>query len=406
MIPPRTQPRVVVTGIGLISCLGRSTETVWASLREGRIGAGLIELGDGTTSFGFAAPIVGDDDRDPALALLEDAAAQAIADAELDLTKLDPDRFGVLTGLSKGCVRNLVRSHRSILRRESPRSAEWPFLSPSAGASSLSSRFGARGPSLAPIAACATGLVAILQGTDLIRRDVCDLVLAGAADAALDPFILAAFQKMKVLARVDPSDPSSAVRPWDRSRSGFLIGEGAAVLVLENLEHARSRGAKGIVEIAGGAMGADAFHETALNPDPAGLAGLIGRALEQAGVRPEEIDHVNVHGTATASNDRLECLALRLALGKQADRIVCSANKAQIGHLLGAAGAAESAIACLSIRDSFAPPIMNLFDADPDCDLDAARPAGRRLPIKAALKLSIGFGGHFAALCLRRIEPT
>jgi 3-oxoacyl-[acyl-carrier-protein] synthase II len=199
-------------------------------------------------------------------------------------------------------------------------------------------------------------------------------------------------------------DPGRVVRPWDRGRSGFLVGEGAAVLVLERADHARARGIVPYAELAGGASGADAYHMTDLDPDPSGLATLIGRALANSRVAAGEVDHVNVHGTATRINDPLECRALRMALGPRADHVACSANKGQIGHLLGAAGAAELAITCLSVRDGFVPPTLNLTDPDPACDLDGTPRMGKARPIAAALKVSIGFGGHLAAAVVRRHE--
>ncbi len=210
---------------------------------------------------------------------------------------------------------------------------------------------------------------------------------------------------MGVLARQNEGDdPGLAVRPWDRNRSGFLVGEGAAVLVLESEKHARARGVLPYAELCGGAFGADAFHMTDLNPDPMNLAGLIGRSLENAGVNTSEIDHVNVHGTATLVNDPLECQALRLTFGNHANKLACSANKAQIGHLLGAAGAVELAFTALAIRDGFAPPTVNLDDPDPLCDLDGTPNVGRSLTIRGALKLSIGFGGHLAAAVLKQAD--
>ena len=253
----------------------------------------------------------------------------------------------------------------------------------------------------APVAACATGLVAVLQAAALIRRGDCDVALAGAADASLDPMLLAAFRTMRALARRD-GPPAEAVRPWDRARTGFVVGEGAAVLVLERGDHARARGIRPYAELAGGALGSDAFHETNLNPDPANLAALLRRALADADVSPSEVDYVNVHGTATRPNDPLECRAIRLALGPHADAASCSANKSQIGHLLGAAGAAELALTCLSLRDGFAPPTLNLTDPDPACDLDGTPLVGRSRRIDAAVKVSLGFGGHLAAAVLRR----
>ncbi len=335
------------------------------------------------------------------------AAAEAREDALLREWPIDRERAATIIGLSKGDLRQLSELREALGPGESDteRSLPWANAWANFGASVISGTWDLRGPSLAPVAACATGLVAALQAADLIKRGVCDLALAGAGDFSLGPLVLGAFRRMGVLARVE-DDPGRAVRPWDKRRSGFLVGEGAAVLVLEREDHARARGVRPYAELAGGAFGADAYHETNLNPDPSGLAHLIGRALANAGVSPEEIDHVNVHGTATRTNDPLECRALRLALGEHAGRVACSANKSQIGHLLGAAGAAELAITCLAIRDGFVPPTLNLDDPDPACDLDGTPHVGRAMPIRAALKLSIGFGGHLAAAVLRSVSGS
>jgi 3-oxoacyl-[acyl-carrier-protein] synthase II len=334
------------------------------------------------------------------------AAQGAFVDAGLRTSPFDPLRAATVIGLSKGDLQRLSIVHQRLLRKETQNlDVLWRHSWPSAGAETVGDVWNLRGPRLAPVAACATGLIAALQAADLIRRGVCDLALAGAGDCSLEPLILGAFRKMGVLARVgEGDDPGRAVRPWDRKRSGFLVGEGAAVLVLEREDHARARGALPYCEFAGGAFGSDAYHMTALNPDPSNLAGLIGRALDAAGVDASEIDHVNVHGTATESNDPLECQALRMALGPHADGVWCSANKAQVGHCLGAAGAVELAFTCLAVRDQFVAPTLNLDDPDPRCDLDGTPHVGRSRPIRAALKLSIGFGGHLAAAVLRQAE--
>lgn len=399
-------PRVVVTGIGLATCLGMRREDTWRNLRAGRQGFRVLDLPVANGALPYVGCPLPQEDRRP-LEPLRQAMSEAYADARLSDCSFDRDRAAVVVGMSKGDLRRLAKLHRELLEKTShqPGLAHWTWGWPDAGARLLASEWDLRGPCLAPIAACATGLVAALQAVDLIRRGVCDVAVAGAGDSSLEPLVLAAFRRMGVLARAD-GDPRRAVRPWDRDRSGFLVGEGAAVLVLERADHAEKRGALPYVEFSGGAHGADAFHETNLNPDPTGLAALIGRALELAGVNTSEIDHVNVHGTATRANDPLECRALRLALGESADRVACSANKAQIGHLLGAAGAAELAITCLAVRDGFAPPTVNLDHPDPGCDLDGTAHAGRDLPIRAALKLSIGFGGHMAAAVLRRPDHS
>jgi 3-oxoacyl-[acyl-carrier-protein] synthase II len=451
---------VVVTGIGLATGLGPTRASTWAAIQAGRNAARVLE-GDSNSRPHLGCPSElaeairrADDPREPALALLGVLTAEALADARLagnppptqpspargegfDLSSLtnqgdpspsplagegrgggsavasrledrlafhDPARAAVLVGLSKGGIRTLARLHRMI---RDPRialgqiAALWPAVAPSAGADLVARESGFEGPRLAPVAACASGLVAVLQGVDLVRRGVCDIVLAGSADASLEPWVLAAFRRMRILAH--DNDPRRAIRPWDRSRSGFVVGEGGALLVLERADRAAQRGVVPYVEIAGGALGADAYHETDLNPDPAGLAQVIRRALVHSGLSARVIDHVNVHGTATRANDPTECRALRLALGEAAERVACSANKSQIGHCLGAAGAVELAITCLSIRDGFLPPTLNLTDPDPACDLDATPLVGRRSPIRAALKLSIGFGGHLAVAVLRQI---
>jgi 3-oxoacyl-[acyl-carrier-protein] synthase II len=386
--PPAPAPRVVVTGIGLCTGLGRDARETWKNLKAGRHAFAVLDqpVAPGPLPHVGCPAIL--HHRDPK-ALLHRAAAEAYGDA--GIATIDRNRAAVVVGMSKGDIGKLARLD------------QWSHAWPNAVASELAAFWDFRGPSLAPVAACATGLIATLQGAALIRRGVCDVAVVGAGDASLDPLVLGAFRRMGILARVG-DDPGHAVRPWDKGRSGFLVGEGAGVLVLERDDHARARGITPYAELAGGASGADAYHITDLNPDPAGLAHVISRALADAGVAAEEIDHVNVHGTATRSNDPLECRALRRALGPQAERVACSANKSQIGHLLGAAGAAELAITCLAVHDGFIPPTLNLTDPDPACDLDATPLVGRRRDIAAALKLSIGFGGHLAAAVVKRLE--
>jgi 3-oxoacyl-[acyl-carrier-protein] synthase II len=413
-----TPPAVVVTGIGLRTGLGNTTESGWQALKEGRSGVRRLGGPDHPYDFTghpeakrpdvpiyFGCPIQHSDHRP--LENLMKPAMEAVKDALLAESTFDPARAATVVGMSKGDLRRLAVTHRKTLdgsRFTKPQPViNWLNCWPDVGSRIVSVIARTSGPRLAPVAACATGVVAVLQAADLIRRGACDLAIAGAGDSSLEPLILGAFRKMRVLARVG-DDPRQAIRPWDRKRSGFLVGEGAAILVLERADHARARGVLPYAEVAGGALGADGYHETNLNTDPTNLAGLIGRALENADVRPSDIDYVNVHGTATRDNDPLECRALRRALGPEADRVSCSANKAQIGHLLGAAGAAELAITCLAIRDGFVPPTLNLDDPDPACDLDGTPHVGRSRPIRAALKLSLGFGGHLAACVLRRPE--
>ena len=416
---PRRPSGVVVTGVGLVTGLDPrgdwtdARERTWNAIRKGRSAVRRIDLGPASYLACSAADPHADyleseagieHPRD----LLEKATLGAFRDAGLDRYDFDADRAGCLVGMSKGAVGHLAKMHATIRlgRHDSPDFASeclgygmpWPNYAASTAATWL----GLRGPCLAPVAACASGLIAAIQGADLIRRGDCDLAVIGAVDASIEPTVMAAFARMKALARTDAAP--SAVRPWDRRRSGFVVGEGAAILILERADHARARGVLPYAEFAGGAFGSDAHHMTDLNPDPAGLAHWIGQALRNGDASPTDLDYINVHGTATRQNDPLECRAIRRALGSHADSVSCSANKPQIGHLLGAAGAAELAITCLAIRDGFVPPTLNLDDPDPACDLDGTPHVGKNRDIGAALKISIGFGGHLAAAVLRKAD--
>lgn len=407
------RPRVVVTGLGLVTGLGHDVESTWIAIRQAR--SGLIHI-DREGGIGSPARIALDgsdrdgpspsirtleNDPEPCVTILDRVAREALAMARLDPAVLaGSDRTAILIGQSKGRVRSLTRAVATIAKGGLGEPNDWRDGWPDSGSAQIRSMVRATGPIGSPVAACATGLVAVLQGANLIEWGEADRAIVGAVDASLEPLLLAAFRNMKVLARHD--EPCRAVRPWDARRNGFAVGEGGAVFVLERTESAEARGVRPIAEIAGGALGSDGYHVTDQDPDPSNLAGLIVRALERSRVDRAEIDHVNVHGTATRSNDPLECRSLRLAFGSHADQLSCSANKSQIGHLLGAAGAAELAITCLAIRDQFVPPTLNLDDPDPACDLDGTPCVGRVRPIGAALKIALGFGGHLAVAVLRR----
>ncbi len=412
-MPLDARPQVAITGIGLVTGLGDYPDSTWNRIRYGDSAIRKLE---GDAFIGRNGPLYGAPIRcafrdvwGPREAgLARYLALYAADDARInDEIDDEPDRIGVAVGLSKGSVTGLTDFFSDSRLPDRTRN-EHPWIGcwPGTAALSVSYTHQAYGPSLAPVAACATGLVAVLQGTELIRRGTCDIVLAGAVDASLHPLILAAFDRMGALSRVNPDFPGRSIRPWDRQRSGFQVGEGGAIFVLERLDHARNRERTPYALVAGGALGSDAYHLTDLDPNPRTLAGVIGRALSDANLAPDTIDHVNVHGTATRSNDPLECRALRMALGPAADRVSCSANKPQIGHALGAAGAVELAITCLALRDQFVPPTLNLEDPDPACDLDGTPGIGRHRPIRAALKLSLGFGGHLAAIVLTRPESA
>ena len=417
--PNDSTPQVVVTGVGLALDPGWAhvdpmvcRENAWAAIRAGKSRVRRVSLGDASylvcgSDPREGLPSYGDGNAITLRGLLHRAGDIAEQDAGLGRMNFDRDRAACLVGLSKGIVGELAQLHRMIDsgRIDDPifawSCAMYGLAWPNFAATNLANRYGLRGPCMAPVAACATGLIAAIQGADLIRRGLCDVAFVGAADASIEPTMMAAFQKMKALAH-DGGEPSRAARPWDRGRSGFVVGEGAAILVLEREDHARSRGVLPYAVFAGGAFGSDAYHITDLNPDPTNLAHWIGQALRNSDASTTDIDYINVHGTATKQNDPLECRAIRRAFGSHADTISCSANKPQIGHLLGAAGAAELAITCLAIRDGFVPPTLNLDDPDPACDLDGTPHVGKSRDIRAALKISIGFGGHLAAAVLRK----
>ncbi len=399
---------IVVTGLALATPLALGRERSWSALRAGRTAFWPLRMTEWPDEPAHYGGVLRHRLRfkpgfDPINALVDALMTEACSDAFADglWPRLEIERAAVVVSLSKGRITSLETMAPVATQADFNQPNEWVKSWPDGAASTISQRFRTSAASLAPVAACASGLIAAIQGADLIRRGVCDMAFVGALDASITPFILSAFRKMKALARVE-DDPARSVRPWDRRRSGFLAGEGGAILVLEREDHARARGVLPYAEFAGGSFGSDAYHITDLNPDPSGLAHIIGLALKNGDMQPNELDYVNVHGTATRQNDPLECRAIRKALGSHADSVSCSANKAQIGHLLGAAGAAELAITCLAIRDGFVPPTLNLDDPDPACDLDGTPHIGKAREIRAALKISIGFGGHLAASVLRR----
>jgi 3-oxoacyl-(acyl-carrier-protein) synthase len=348
------------------------------------------------TVVGAPAAVPREDRPDWAHCLAERAADEALADCGLNLKRMDRDRIGCVVGISGPPYEHTLTQ----IRRGTPDAGLcWEISMPAYPAARVSRRFKLCGPSVSPAAACATGLIAVLRAVDYIEEGTCDVVFAGCADASLDRFTVSGFRSMRVLAESD--NPNEAIRPFDRNRRGFAIGEGAAVFVLERMSHARARGANIYAAIAGGISGGDAYHVTSLNPDPSNLAWQISQVLHRAGVTPSQVDYINTHGTGTIQNDLAEAQAIRKAFGPAATTVRTSAIKSMIGHLITAAGGVELAITALSVRDGFIPPTINLATPDPDCGLDCTPIFGVPHPIRTALKLSIAFGGHFGAAVLR-----
>lgn len=409
--------RIVISGIGMVTPAGPDRESSWRNLREGRTFTRRLNPAD----FAFSAeesvrfesvlqlagapaqlnsPSAGDH-QDRVVQLAAHAAEEALLDARLTLPLECPDRAAAVVGTSKGGLRTFTRAWKSKVGQQPTDRFWWNQFVPDAAARSVAEQFDLRGAALCPVAACATGLVSISRGAALISQGHCDVVLAGSSDASLHPALLSSFRRLGVLAHTG-EDPAFACRPFDRTRSGFLVGEGAAILVLERASTALSRSVTPYAELLSAEMAADPAHLTRLDSDPASLIRLIGDVLDRAKVSPDEIDYVGMHGTATKQNDLCETRALHHALRQAARAASCSSLKGAIGHLLGAAGSVESAVTLLAMRDNIVPPTANLRDRAPECDLDFTPLKGRRRTLETALKLSLGFGGHLAAAIFRK----
>jgi len=403
---------VVITGIGLITPAGPDRETSWQGLCRGVSTTRLVDLPGLPTRICGAPLPDGLFPRPPLEPLVELALAtsqEALTHAGDPLNAYDPSRVGCVIGTSKGGCHALaaawhkthrpdpVPAHPLVDRPPDP----WAWCDPQIAARTVSQRWNLQGPCLAPVAACATGLMSLARGADLIAMGRCDAVLAGSVDASLLPAIQSSFRRLGVLAPVS-SDPASACRPFHRERGGFVIGEGGAVLVLERADLARARQAPILAHWRGASLAADAGHLTRLSPDPEPLVHLLRDTLKQADVDPAAIDYINYHGTATRGNDPLESQAVEFALGAAARSIPGSSLKGTIGHLLGGAGSVELAATVLALRDQTIPPTLHLNDPDPACRLDYTPHHARPHTLQTALKLSLGFGGHLVCAVISR----
>lgn len=330
----------------------------------------------------------------------KNAAQEALDDSDLCLSDLNRKRLGVVVGTSKG---SLAAAQRQWLERSDEPSSQpmWTECWANSPATSLAAEYDVRGPVLAPVAACATGMVSICRGVELIQDGQCDVVLAGSVDDSLCEILWASYRRLGVLARLRDIEPELSCRPFDRDRQGFLMGAGAAVVVLERLDDVEARGHQPYAEWLSGAMLSDALALTQVSQDAAGLTRLIQDVLRRGHVTASELDYINLHGTGTRENDRYETLGVRQALGRAADHVHCSSLKGTVGHLLGGAGSVEFAAMLLAMRDGIIPPTANLTNADPQCDLNYTPRAARTQAIGTALKLSLGFGGHLVAGLVR-----
>ena len=414
-LPP--SQRIVITGLGAITAIGHDVDSFWASLLAGRPGVRRVTRFDPT---GFSSQIgaeVRDWDpnrhMDPKEVRRNDrythfgfaAARQAVADAHLDMDREDRDRVGVIIGSGIGGMYT-YESQLKVLAERGPRKVS-PFAIPSLIGNMCSGLFaiaiGARGPNFGIVSACATGTHALGEAAHAIRRGDADVMVAGGSEAAITPFAYASFCAMKAMSTSN-DDPARACRPFDRQRDGFVMGEGAGVVVMESLEHARARGARMYCELAGYAATCDAFHITQPDPEGKGLSMAMKRALASAAIHPEQIDYINAHGTSTPYNDRFETLAIKAVFGSHAHRLAISSTKSMTGHLLGAAGGIEAIICAKSIQAQMLAPTINLEDPDPECDLDYVPKVARSAAVRTVMSNNLGFGGQNAVAIFRRIE--
>ena len=407
--------RVVVTGLGAVTPLGNDWRTTWEAAVAGRSGIDFISTFD-TSGFPvrIAAEVKGFDpasvvgpkearrlDRNVVLSVA--AAVEAAADASLE-GAYEPSRIGVLFGTAIGGIAGIADQHATLLERGPDRVS--PYFIPSvlvdAASGQIAISLGLRGPNYAPVSACATGSTAIGEAAEVIRRGAADAVLAGGGEACLTPLILAGFCAMRGLAAEDEYPPRAS-RPFDSTRAGFVMGEGACVLVLEELEAAQARGATIYAEVLGYGASNDAHHLAQPDPESVGVAEMMRAALARAGVEPERVGYINAHGTSTPLGDVAETRAIKEVFGDHAYRLAVSSTKSVTGHCFGAAGAIEAMMCVLAIHEGVLPPTMNYETPDPECDLDYVPNEARHVQVEVALSNAMGLGGHNGCVLFGRV---
>jgi len=406
--------RVVITGLGIVSPIGNDIDTVWDNLVNGRSGIGRITRFDPSPFNAQIAGEVKDFDVTQYLPAKEArtmdtfihyglaAGVQAWRDAGLEVTEENAHRIGTIIGSGIGGLPRIEEQQVDYLERGARRIS--PFFVPASlinmVSGQLSIMLGLKGPSYAVVSACTTGLHSIGDAARLIEYGDADVMVAGGTESTVSPLGIGGFAAMRALSTRN-DDPTTASRPWDIDRDGFVLGEGAGVLVLEEYEHARKRGARIYGEFAGYGMSSDAHHITA--PDSDGPRRGMLNALRNGGISPEEVDYVNAHGTSTPQGDRNETVALKLALGDHAHKVVVNSTKSMTGHLLGAAGGIEAVFTTLAVHHQVSPPTINIFNQDPECDLDYCANTARDMKIDVALSNSFGFGGTNGSMIVRRV---
>ena len=406
--------RVVVTGLGVVTPVGNDVSTMWESLVAGRSGIGPITAFEAQA---FASRIAGEVKQfDPAAFLSPkeskrserfvhfaiSASVQAVRDAGLDVAKEDPFRLAVLIGCGMGSL-GLIETQHGILAAKGPHKLS-PFLIPMIIANMASGdtaiHIGFKGPNLCTTTACASGAHGVGEAFRIIQRGDADVAVGGGTESCITPLSIGGFCALMALSRRNDA-PAKASRPFDKERDGFVMGEGAGVMILEELEHAKRRGARIYAEMAGYGRTADAYHMTAPDPEGTGAAKAMEFALADAQLNPEQVSYINAHGTSTELNDKIETLAIKRVFKDHAKRVPVSSTKSMTGHLIGAAGGVEAVISCLSIVHGVLPPTINYDTPDPDCDLDYVPNHARKTAVHAALSNSLGFGGHNATVIFK-----
>jgi beta-ketoacyl-acyl-carrier-protein synthase II len=409
--------RVVITGMGVVTSLGDELEPFWQNIAGGKSGVGPITLFD-TSAFSvhFAAEVPDWDpsrfmerreakrmDRFTQFAVA--ASRRALEDSCLEITPENAPNVGVLIGSGIGGIRTIEEQIKVMIEKGPDRISPFiiPMLISDMAAGQVSILFGAKGPNSTVVTACATGTHAIGDAYHIIRRGDADAMFAGGAEAGITPLGLGGFCAARAVSTRN-DDPAGASRPFDATREGFVMGEGAGIVMLESLEHAKARNARIYAEVVGYGLTGDAHHMTSPAPGGEGAARAMQMALRNARLQPEAIDYINAHGTSTVPNDKLETAAIRTVFGDHAYNVSISSSKSMTGHLLGAAGAVEAIISALAMRDQLAPPTINYSTPDPECDLDYTPNVARKREINHVMSNSFGFGGHNATIILRKPE--
>ncbi len=407
--------RVVITGMGVITSLGTEIDEFWEAIKAGKNGITTVERFDITNYDAKVAAEIKDFEpsdfmdrkdakrMDKYIQYAVAASKKAIENSKIDLENSDRDRIGVIVGTGIGGIETLENQHEVLMNKGPGRVSPFfiPMMIPNMASGSVAIQFGLKGFNECVITACATSTNAIGDAFNVIKRNAADVMVAGGTEAAISPLSFAGFCSMKALSTT--ADPNVACRPFDLNRNGFIMGEGAGVVVLEEYEYAKKRGANIIAEVVGYGCTNDAYHITAPAPNGEGGAKCMKIAIDDAGIKESEIGYINAHGTSTDLNDKNETFAIKTVFGDMAKDIPISSTKSMTGHLLGAAGAVETIICACALRDGFLPPTINYSNPDPECDLDYVPNKGRNADIKYALTNSLGFGGHNATLIIKKV---